>query len=277
MPHSCRNKTRVLELYLSLPMKALWIELWHFFIANLQASAFGAFLLGLFLLTELVTVPFISRYDFIFLAAVAYQACALAFKLESKREFLVIFIFHLLATVMELFKTNPAIGSWMYPGRDGVLFMLSTVPLFTGFLYSAIGSYISRAFVFLNLRFERFPAYHHLWILAVLIYLNFFTHHFIYDLRYVLLAYTIILFWKTRVRYRVYRTERSMPFLLTSILTSFFVWIAENIGTFTSIWLYPSQLEHWHLVSLSKMGSWFLLLILSFALVTIIYRDKLKH
>ncbi len=257
-------------------MRSFITELWHFFVANLRASLFGAFLLSLFLITEMVTVPFISRYDFIFLSAVAFQLCALAFKLESRREFFVIFIFHILATGMELFKTNPAIGSWMYPGRDGVIFMLSTVPLFTGFLYSAIGSYISRAFIFLNLRFERFPAYYHLWVLATLIYLNFFTHHFIYDIRYFLFVYTVILFWRTKVRFQVYKKVRSMPFLLTSFLTSLFVWIAENIGTFTSIWLYPSQLEYWHVVSFGKMGSWFLLLILSFALVTIIYRDKLK-
>ena len=26
------------------------------------------------------------------------------------------------------------------------------------------------------------------------------------------------------------------------------IWLAENIGTFTSGWLYPSQVLHWHLV-----------------------------
>jgi uncharacterized membrane protein YoaT (DUF817 family) len=68
-----------------------------------------------------------------------------------------------------------------------------------------------------------------------------------------------------------------MPFLVTVFLTALFVWIAENIGTMTRIWLYPSQLEQWHIVSFSKLGAWFLLLILSFALVSIIYRDRLKQ
>src|SRR5690606_4473501 len=136
-------------------------------------SYFGAFLLSIFLLTELVTIPVISRYDFIFLAAVGFQLCALTFRFERPREFAVIIIFHLLATGMELFKTHPAIGSWTYPGVETAVFALATVPLFTGFLYSAVGSYISRAFMFLNLSYERFPAYYHLWILAILIYLNF--------------------------------------------------------------------------------------------------------
>lgn len=257
-------------------MRAFCIELWRFFVANLRASWFGAFLLTVFLITEVVHVPGMSRYDAIFLAAVAFQACALLFRFERPREFGVILLFHVLATGMELFKTDPAIGSWTYPGIAGATFALRTVPLFTGFLYSAIGSYISRAFVFLRLSYERFPAYAHLWILAGLIYVNFFTHHFLPDIRYVLFAYVFVIFWKTRVRFRVYRKERRMPFLLTVLLTSFFVWVAENVGTVTRIWMYPNQIQEWHLVSAGKIGSWFLLLILSFALVSIIYRDRLE-
>lgn len=178
---------------------------------------------------------------------------------------------------MELFKTHPAIGSWTYPAAQSAVFALGTVPLFSGFLYSAIGSYISRAFIFLRLSYERFPAYCHLWMLAVLIYLNFFAHHFFYDIRYLLFAYVCIIFFRTAVHFEAYRKRRSMPFLLTVFLTALFVWIAENIGTFTRIWLYPSQLQRWHIVSFHKLGSWFLLLILSFALVSIIYRNKLRH
>lgn len=251
-------------------------ELWCFFLANLRASYFGVFLLAIFLLTEIITVPFVSRYDFIFLAAVGFQMCALLFRLERPREFIVILLFHILATGMELFKTHPAIGSWTYPAVGSTVFALGTVPLFTGFLYSAIGSYISRAFLFLKLSYVYFPAYVHLWILAALIYINFFTHHFFYDIRYFLFLYVFIIFFRTRVYFQVYRTQRSMPFLLTVFLTALFVWIAENISTFTHIWIYPSQLEYWHLVSFNKVGSWFLLLILSFALVSIIYRDKLQ-
>lgn len=260
-------------------MSALYaygIELWHFFVANLRATYFGAFLLALFLLTEVVAVPYISRYDFIFLCAVAYQVSALVFRLEHMREFVVILTFHILATGMELFKTHPSIGSWTYPGHESAVFVLGTVPLFSGFLYSAVGSYISRAFQFLHLTYERFPAYYHLWILAALIYINFFTHHFVYDIRYLLFAYVGIIFFRTTIRYRVYRRERRMPFIVAALLTALFIWIAENISTFSNIWLYPSQVEYWHLVSFSKMGSWFLLLILSFALVSIIYRDRLN-
>jgi len=253
------------------------VEFWYFFIANLRASYFGAFLLSIFLLTEIVTIPLISRYDFIFLAAICFQMCALIFGFERPREFFVIILFHILATGMELFKTNPAIGSWTYPGIASAIFALGSVPLFTGFLYSAIGSYISRAFVFLKLAYEHFPAYSHLWTLAALIYLNFFTHHFFYDIRYVLFVYVFIIFYKTKVHFQTHNKQRTMPFLLTVFFTALFVWIAENIGTFTHIWLYPNQQEFWRFVSFNKIGSWFLLLILSFALISIIYRNKLLH
>lgn len=255
--------------------KARFIELWYFFIANVKATYFGAFLLSLFLITEVITIPVISRYDFIFLAAVIFQVCVLVFKFEQLKEFFVIILFHILATGMELFKTHPEVGSWAYPGVGSAIFVLGTVPLFSGFLYSAVGSYISRAFIFLDLVYERFPAYYHLWILAILIYINFFTHHYVYDIRYFLFAYVFVIFFRTTVRFRVYEKERRMPLLLTVFLTAFFVWIAENIATFTQIWLYPSQVAAWHLVSINKLGSWFLLLILSFALVSIIYRDRL--
>ncbi len=45
------------------------------------------------------------------------------------------------------------------------------------------------------------------------------------------------------------------------------VWLAENIATYTNIWLYPSQVEQWHWVGLGKVGSWYLLLLLSLVLV----------
>src|SRR3989344_2278830 len=111
-----------------ISMKLFATELWYFFLANLRASVFGAFLLSIFLLTEIVTVPFVGRYDFIFLSAVSFQAVMLLFRFEQLKEFFVIILFHILATGMELFKTHPVIGSWTYPGLEGTVFVLGTVP-----------------------------------------------------------------------------------------------------------------------------------------------------
>jgi uncharacterized membrane protein YoaT (DUF817 family) len=58
--------------------------------------------------------------------------------------------------------------------------------------------------------------------------------------------------------------------LLGLALVSLFIWFSENIGTFTSIWLYPSQRHGWSMVSADKLGSWFLLLIISYTLVSVV-------
>lgn len=258
-------------------MKALAIEFLYFVVANARASAFGAFLLAVILLTHFFEVPFVGRYDFIFLAAVLYQAVALIWRFEKPKEFFVIFVFHIVATVMELFKTNASIGSWQYPEVETAIFAVATVPLFTGFLYSAVGSYISRAFTFLNLSYTNFPAYVHVWIVSIAIYANFFTHHFVYDFRYIILLYILAIFYKTKVHFVVYKKTRTIPFLLAGVLTAFFVWVAENIGTATKVWLYPNQQGTWHLVSPEKIGSWFLLLVLSFALVSLVHRARITH
>ena len=61
-----------------------------------------------------------------------------------------------------------------------------------------------------------------------------------------------------------------MPLLLGFVLVSLFIWLSENIGTYTKTWLYPSQQLGWSMVSLGKLGSWFLLLIISYTLVSLI-------
>ena len=62
-----------------------------------------------------------------------------------------------------------------------------------------------------------------------------------------------------------------MPLLVGFFLVSLFIWLAENIATFTQTWLYPGQEAGWHMVSLQKLGSWYLLMIVSWVLVTLIH------
>ncbi len=63
-----------------------------------------------------------------------------------------------------------------------------------------------------------------------------------------------------------------MPLLLGLFLVAFFIWIAENVGTFSRTWLYPHQMTGWSAVPPAKLGSWFLLLLISYALVAIVNR-----
>ncbi len=69
-----------------------------------------------------------------------------------------------------------------------------------------------------------------------------------------------------------------MPLLLGLALITLFLYLAENIGTYMKVWLYPNQANTWHLVRFGKYGSWFLLIIISFTLISMIYRiSKNKH
>ena len=62
-----------------------------------------------------------------------------------------------------------------------------------------------------------------------------------------------------------------MPLLLGFLLVALFIWGAENIGTFARAWTYPGQEDGWQPVSLAKLGSWFLLMLISFVLVSLVH------
>lgn len=180
-----------------MAIKSNLFEFWVFGIKQAYACLFGGFLLTVMIVTK-YWYPFDSlhRYDFIFLAAIAFQVFLLISRLGTFRECLVIVLFHVVATVMELFKTSDAIGSWSYP--EAYVFGIGNVPLFTGFMYSAVGSYFARAWRIFEFRYEAYPMKSLTVVLVVLIYLNFFTHHFIWDFRWVLLATTCVLFFRTQ-------------------------------------------------------------------------------
>ncbi len=251
-------------------------EFWVFGMKQAYACLFGGFLLGIMLLTHFwYPLEFIHRYDFIFLAAILFQIVLLVTRLETLRESLVILVFHLVATVMELFKTSDDIGSWVYP--ESYVFGIGNVPLFTGFMYSAVGSYIARIWRIFEFRYSYYPPVWTTVLLVVLIYLNFFSHHFIWDIRWILLTGATVLFFRTRIFFRVLHSYRSMPLLLGWFLVALFIWFAENIATWANIWIYPNQTNAWHMVPLTKLTSWFLLMLLSFVLVTLINRPVLSR
>ena len=83
------------------------------------------------------------RYDYLLFYAVLIQVGLLYLKLESWAEAKVIALFHVMAMVMEIFLTHPQIASWQYP--HPAVFKILTVPLFAGFMYSAVGSFFSRS------------------------------------------------------------------------------------------------------------------------------------
>lgn len=250
-------------------------ELWQFGAKQAYACIFGAYLLALIVLTH-VWYPFesLARYDFLFCAAVFFQIVLLVTRLESIREALVILVFHALATGMEVFKTSDAIQSWMYP--EAFVFGIGNVPLFAGFMYSAVGSYIARVWRLFDFQFSHYPPLWTCWILAGTIYVNFFSHHFVWDVRWLAIACVFALFWRVTIYFKVGRRHRRMPLILGWGLVALFIWIAENLSTYGAIWVYPSQADGWSAVPVSKLFSWFLLMIMSFVLISVVRKPVVR-
>lgn len=241
------------------------------------ACLFGGLMLALLIATHLwypadasIFGVGVARYDFLVLAAVSIQIAMLTFGLETFEEAKVILIFHVVGTVMEIFKTS--VGSWVYP--EASILRIAGVPLFSGFMYAAVGSYIARVWRLFDFEFSRHPPLWALGFLSLAIYVNFFTHHYMPDLRLALFAAAALLFGRSMIHYRIWRRHRVMPLLVGLVLVALFIWGAENIGTLARAWAYPSQRHGWQIVPLAKLGSWFLLMIISYTLVASVHGIK---
>ena len=256
---------------ITIPQVREWVhEFIVFGIKEARACVFAASFFVLLFASNYIPLFGLARYDFIFVAAVLLQVILYLTKIETWDEIKVIFLFHIIGLVLEAFKTHASVGSWSYP--EEAFFMIGTVPLFSGFMYAAVGSYIAQAWRILKLELVEPPRY--LWsvTLCVLIYLNFFTNHFIPDLRILLIPAVFLLFARTSVTFVVTKARRAMPLALGFCLTAFFIWIAENVSTFYGAWQYPDQVHVWTVVSTNKITSWFLLVIISFIIIA-----SLKH
>ena len=252
--------------------KSRLVEFLVFVLKQAWATIFGAALLAVFVLVRLLYPDhaLLARNDFLVIAAVVIQVVMVVFKLETLRELRVIILFHIVGTGMELFKT--AVGSWIYEG-EGILH-IAGVPLYSGFMYAAVGSYMVRVYRLFDLRFVRYPPRWITGILALLIYVNFFSHHYIFDARYLLVAATLAVYGACTMQFRIFRTRLRMPLLVTFVGVALFIWFAENIATWANAWQYPNQQDGWVPVSIEKLVSWFLLMIISVVLVAWLYQPR---
>lgn len=237
-----------------------------------QACVFAGSFFVVLALSNVIPLFGLPRYDFLFIAAVLIQLILIWRKLETKEEVFMIMMFHIIGFCLELFKTSPEIGSWSYP--EDAFTKIAGVPLYSGFMYSAVGSYIGQAWKIFKLEVKNYPKY---WLslpLAAALYFNFFTHHYFIDLRWPLIALVVLVFARTTVSFVVTDKRRQMPMVMSFALIAFFIWIAENISTYLGAWVYPYQTVAWNPVSWGKISSWFMLVILSIILVA---HSKLRH
>ena len=246
------------------------MELLVFGWKQVRACVFAGSFFAVLLLSKHLPLGSLARYDFILLAALVIQALLLLLRVETLAEAAVLMAFHLLGLGLEWFKTQPHIGSWSYP--EAAMTKLGTVPLYSGFMYAAVASYMCQSWRLLRLRLTGYPPHTLSLLLSAAIYANFFTRHWIGDFRWWLVAAVLAVFARTRVHFTVRVRERAMPLVVSFVLIGFFVWVAENVATFFGAWVYPNQQHAWAAVAAGKISSWALLVIVTFILVA-----DLKH
>jgi uncharacterized membrane protein YoaT (DUF817 family) len=246
------------------------VEFGYFGLKEARACLFAALFFASVALVPRAGVLGLPKYDVLLAFALVIQVWFLWAKLETWDEVKAICLFHVVGFALEVFKTSSAIGSWAYP--DPGYTKLFGVPLFSGFMYAAVGSYIIQAWRLLGVRIGHHPPYWMAGVVAVMIYANFFTHHFIGDYRWYIAAGAVGLYARATVVFRPYDRDRTMPLAVAFVLIGFFIWLAENVSTFLGIWQYPNQRLTWETVHLGKWSSWSMLVVMTFTIVA-----NLKH
>jgi uncharacterized membrane protein YoaT (DUF817 family) len=250
-----------------MQLKAI-IQLLHFGYHQAMSCIFPVAVFCTLALTSAVEIPYLPRYDVILLILLGVQYLMYRSGLETLDEIKVICVFHLIGLALELYKVW--MGSWSYP--DSGYSKLFGVPLYSGFMYASVASFMCQIWRRLRMDMTGWPGLVPSVLLGGAIYFNFFTHHFIPDFRWWLTALVFIIFRKTIIIYLVREATYRMPLALAFVIVGFFIWTAENIATFLGAWKYPDQHDAWRLVSFSKISSWFLLVIISVIIVA-----QLKH
>ncbi|QPP05076.1 DUF817 domain-containing protein [Streptomyces bathyalis] len=229
-----------------------------------RCCAFAAALLGGIAASRLLPELPMARYDIVLLYGIALALLARRVGWDSARDTAVIAGCHVIGLLFELVKVQ--LGSWSYP--EAALTKIAGVPLYGGFLYSAVGSYVCRSWHLMRLRLTGYRP-RVMALLACAIYLNFFSHHWLPDARWVLAGLMLLATTGSWVHYTVGPERYRMPLALAFGLIGFFLWVAENMATYVGAWSYPDQLDGWQPVSLAKAGAWALLISVTFVMAAI--------
>ncbi len=121
-------------------------------------------------ITQIMETLFIPRYDFILLICLLTQAFMMITKMETWDEVKVIGVFHVIGLALEIYKVH--MGSWSYP--EEAWSKVFGVPLYSGFMYASVASYLCQAWRRLDVEIVHWPKTWAVFLLSAAIYFNFF-------------------------------------------------------------------------------------------------------
>lgn len=235
---------------------------------EIQCSLFPLFLFAALGLTLLVPLP-IARYDALFVLALGFQIYLLRSGIETAKEAITIAVFHVIGLGLEMYKVQH--GSWTYPD-DG--FKIMGVPLYSGFMYASVASYMMQGWRRFEVTIRHFPTWPWLLLVSAAIYINFFSARLFGDVRWWIFGLVMAVFARSTIEFTTLPSKRrTMPTVVAFGLIGFFVWIAEHICTALRAWQYPYQREVWTWVDAGKLSSWILMVIISFCIVALLKRE----
>lgn len=133
---------------LTPPMRQLLEFAW----SQTRASAFAAALLGGLAASQVLPNIPVARYDLLLCYGVLLTLVFWRRGWERGRDIAVIAACHCVGLAFELVKVQ--LGSWSYP--EPAVLKFAGVPLYGGFLYAAVGSYVCRAWHLLDLELVRY-------------------------------------------------------------------------------------------------------------------------
>jgi uncharacterized membrane protein YoaT (DUF817 family) len=126
----------------------------HFGVQQTLSCIFPVAIFLTLAISKFIHIPLLNRYDFIFIVCLFVQFVMVYLKLETIDELKVISMFHLIGFALEVFKVH--MGSWVYP--ESAIFKYWGVPLYSGFMYASVASYICQAWRRLDLNFTDWPS-----------------------------------------------------------------------------------------------------------------------
>lgn len=190
-------------------------------------------------ITQIIPLPFLPRYDWLLIICVLMQLWMVRSGLETRDELKVITLFHLIGLALELFKVH--MGSWSYP-EEGYSKIFG-VPLYSGFMYASVASYLCQAWRRLKVELVKWPSFLQLFRLPQrfiwIFHPPFFYRHSMVVIRachHCLLA-----------NMGYIRGEwSSLPYAARTFFYThrIFIWIAENIATFFGAWNIQTKSIH---------------------------------